>query len=369
MRSLKSRALPASRTATNPSYRRQWALDKIELEEAWNLIAAAKRGELVREEPITVAIVDWGVKPDHQVFVRNRQTVFGHRVIPPEGSNFDDDDGHGTMLAGTVSAITSFDGGGRATVSLARLMAVKFIDVRTAPMSDNAAKAITFAVDHGAQIINASWNVGLNNPELRKAIEYAGTKGVLVVVAAGNNGGNNRHYLTFPASYNLENMISVMATDEDDYKADFSNYGKNVHIAAPGVNIVSTSAYLCPLSVPPSQSRNLGHRTYSGTSPAAAHVSGAAALLLSINRSWTPAEIREHLVSSADYVPSLERFGIGRLNLRCAVERAMRRDRVTDKHLLIRRTSYDVKWSAGPKYRMIELASRSKVNLISRNPG
>jgi subtilisin family serine protease len=192
-------------------------------------------------------------------------------------------------------------------------------------MADNAASAIIRAVDKEAQIINASWNVGLDSPELEGAIEYARKRNVLVVVAAGNNGGDNTRYPSFPASSDSDNLISVMATDRNDQKAGFSNYGKNVHIAAPGVDVVSTFPYLCEPPAPPSLSYNPAYRSYGGTSAAAAHVSGAAALLLSIQPSWTPEKVRGHFMETVDPVPDLRRYcrAGGRLNVGRAVERAL----------------------------------------------
>jgi len=316
-RSLKiSRAVPVSPAGNDQAYLAQWAWKKMKVKKAWERVADMRRAKFLREEPITVAIVDWGIQRDHVGF-SPEMNVSGASVIGD--GNIRDDDGHGTMLAGTIAGMTNNtrgNGGG----SPMRLLAVKFIDVKTPPMSANAAKAIRYAVDHGARIINASWDVGLNSSELRTAIKdagearrYAGDKGVLVVVAAGNDGGDNDHYPAFPAGFHLPNMIVVMATNEDDEKPGFSNYGPGtVDIAAPGVNIVSTSPYL----VPPSR-HHPAYRRYSGTSPAAAHVSGAAALLLSIFPDWSPADIRDCLINSARKIPGLHRYcrAGGRLNL------------------------------------------------------
>jgi subtilisin family serine protease len=324
MRSLKiSTALSGSPDGSDASYRTQWAWDKMEVDKVWVRLAETRR-RLVREEPIKVAIVDWGIQLDHEAFKRNRNMVSAARVIPPADGNFSDDDGHGTLLAGTIAGIANNVRSGGEAVPWVRLLAIKFIDALTPPMSENAAEAIRYAVRKGARVINASWDVGLNSPGLRKAVEEAGDQNVLVVVAAGNDGGNNSQYPTFPANFGLPNMISVMATDKEDQKPGFSNYGHSVDIAAPGVNIVSTSPYLCRLPRFPG-SYNPAYRSYSGTSPAAAHVSGAAALLLSINPRWTPTEIRERLMDSVDDVPGLHRYcrAGGRLNLYRAVERAL----------------------------------------------
>ena len=307
MRSLKiSRALPGSPDAGEAAYRDQWAWQKIGVETASSIVKA--RLEVLRE-PIKVAIVDWGIQLDHEAFDPIRGMISAARVILPHDGDFGDDDGHGTMLAGTIAGIANNLCSGRDAVRLVELLAVKFIDVLTPPTSDNAARAIRYAVEKGARIINASWDVGLNSPELRNAITEAaeaGDKGVLVVVAAGNDGGSNDRYpafpaASFPATSRPSNMIVVMATNEHDEKPGFSNYGPGtVDIAAPGVNIVSTSPYLLP------SNHHLAYRRYSGTSAAAAHVSGAAALLLSMNPDWKPADIRKRLIDSADKLPGLE---------------------------------------------------------------
>jgi subtilisin family serine protease len=323
-RSLKiSRALVGS-TTSDPSYSKQWAWDKMEVVQAWRRIEEHRCKQSISEEPVTVAIVDWGIQRDHQAF-GPELVVQGASVIPKANGNFGDDDGHGTMLAGTIAGVvTNIPGGGRA-VSSVRLLAVKFIDVRNPPVSNIAARAITYAVDAGAKIINASWDVGLSSPELQNAIKHAEDKNVLVVVAAGNGGGNNNDYLTFPASFQFTNMITVMASDEEDEKPGFSNYGDNVDIAAPGVNVISTSSYICqprsalsPFGIHP-------YRRYSGTSPAAAHVTGAAALLLSIKPGWSPQKISACLIESSDCITALQPFCPEgrRLNLRRAVQRAL----------------------------------------------
>jgi hypothetical protein len=132
-----------------------------------------------------------------------------------------------------------------------------------------------------------------------------------VVIAAGNYGGDNADTPpTLPASYGLPNTIVAMASDRHDDKAWFSNYGTNVDLAAPGVDVLTTGLYYV----------NPRYPEFSGTSPAAAHVSAAAALLFAAD-DWTPDELRRHLNASAD-----RRRGLlhtcssqGRLNLRRAL--------------------------------------------------
>src|ERR1700730_1963345 len=155
-RSLKiSRALTGSTAGIDPSYSRQWAWDKMEVEQAWQRIEELRCKQAISEEPVTVAIVDWGIQRDHEAF-GPKLVLPSASVIPAGNGNFGDDDGHGTMLAGTIAGVvTNIPGGGRA-VSSVRLLAIKFIDARNPPISTNAARAIRCAVDAGAKIINAS---------------------------------------------------------------------------------------------------------------------------------------------------------------------------------------------------------------------
>jgi subtilisin family serine protease len=174
----------------DPLYGEQWAWKKMEAESAWGRLREAERAQP------TVAIVDWGIQRDHEDL--NSELVSGARVIPPYNGDFSDDYGHGTMLAGTIGARANNDRGGRGAVPSARLLAIKFIDVRTPPMSKYAAEAIKCAVDGGAQIINVSWDVGLNDDDLRRGFEYAAERGRLLVVAAGNDGSDMDGIGSFP---------------------------------------------------------------------------------------------------------------------------------------------------------------------------
>jgi thermitase len=303
----------------DPRYLNQWALEKIQARNAWEQLAA--KGKAV---PVTVAIIDWGMQQNHREFGPGLPVV-GARVIPPQSGNFSDDstNGHGTMLAGLIAGV----------VPDVSLLIVKFIDVRTTPDAENAAAAIRFALSrkNGPMVINASWDVSLDGGSLAYAIEEARAAGVPIVAGAGNDGRDNDEIRSLPATFvnpdpdaeEFSNLISVMASDEEDNKPDFSNYGeKKVHLAAPGTGIISTATYLGdapPAS--PGEPYNPGYSLHSGTSPATAFVSAAAAIMLSFNPYFTPKEIRNRLKLSVDRSASLEglcQYG-GRLNLSRAV--------------------------------------------------
>ena len=153
----------------------------------------------------------------------------------------DDRDDHGTHISGSIAAAAD-DGYGVPGIAFgARVMSVKFLEGNRGGSSSAAAEAINYAVDNGAQIINSSWGGPGSSTAIRNAIAYARSRGVLFVTAAGNEGQNNDTRASYPANYDLDNILSVAASDRRDQLASFSNYGATrVDLAAPGVDIVST---------------------------------------------------------------------------------------------------------------------------------
>jgi Subtilase family len=328
----------------DPLYRFQWGLKKIGIE------AASKRvAEVTPPRPaVTVAIIDSGIQKTHEDL--DSASISGLRVIPPASNNFADDIGHGTMVAGTITAHTNNALGIAGEASNIYIFAVKFNDVRTPPTGVAAVAAIYQALLRGAKIINASWHVLNVTGLLALAIQSAGSQGCLVVAAAGNSGSDNTEIPTLPASYDFDNMVVAMASDEHDEKAWFSNYGANVDLAAPGVRILSTGLYYV----------NPAYRGYSGTSAAAAYVSGAAALLLKID-DWTPQEIRTHLIASAEPVRKLRGLcqANGRLSLSRAVLGPFSIVRPQAAEQLRQGASYRVQWRSAydtPVVRTVEIA-------------
>jgi subtilisin family serine protease len=302
-------------------YREQWALRRISAEAAW--VCAADLGQPV---PVTVAVIDSGIAaghPDLQGRVDPRSRRIMGSIID---MNIEDEDGHGTYLSGTIAAVTD-NAIGVAGVSgplPVGIMALKFYDPRTPLNAAYAAHAIAYAVQHHADVINGSWHVGMYSKTLFDAVKHASNRGVIFVAAAGNEGTDNDQLPIWPASFPLPNVISVMATRRPlvtppnvfDDKPGFSNYGRTtVHIGAPGDRIMSTHYYLNP--GPPA------YRNYTGTSPAAAHVAAAAALVKAFRPAMTPSQIRNHLIASADPSPYLACSARGRLNLERAICRLL----------------------------------------------
>lgn len=293
----------------------RWGLDYIDAP------AARDRIKVPPSRTVTVAVVDWGAFSGHRDLDGYR--IEGTRVIDPASANITDDNGHGTMLVGAIASIMEEVLRPKPARRHVEILAAKFIDARTLPTAAAAARAIDWAIGEGARVINASWDVGIDNKlVLREAIARAEKAGVLFVAAAGNSGRDNVQDRVLPASYDLPNVISVMAMDRHGRKPGFSNYGANVHIAAPGVGIGSLRPYLraTPKDWPWRDSTAYG--AFSGTSVAAAQVSAAAALLLLADPSLTPTDIREILIASATPSPALKRLcqAGGTLNLLRAIE-------------------------------------------------
>jgi subtilisin family serine protease len=202
-----------------------------------------------------------------------------------------DDNGHGTHVAGTIGARGN-DGNGVAGVSWSTsLMPLRVLDANGSGYVSDAITAYSFAARSGARIVNASLGGSSYSRAERDAI--AAAPNTLFVVAAGNDAQNNDSSADYPCDYTLPNIVCVAATDQNDDLASFSNYGAtNVDLAAPGVDIVSTW--------PGNQYAQL-----SGTSMATPHVSGAAALVLAHSPSLATAGVRSALLGSVAPVASL----------------------------------------------------------------
>jgi subtilisin family serine protease len=301
----------------------------IDAPEAWEIQKGSKN--------VIVAVIDTGVDYTHQDLATNIWKNLGEiandgidnddndyvdDVLGYDFTNKDDnpmdDNGHGTHVAGTIGAVGNNNLGVVGVSQNVSIMPLKVNVPSTGGIYLAAAvEAIIYATNMGAKVINASFGGGFNltDPEslqlfeaLFKAISHANNAGVLFIASAGNNGANNDITQVYPANYDLPNVISVAATDNNDQLAQFtsgsSNYGaKTVDLAAPGDEIYSTLP-----------DNKYGYK--SGTSMAAPHVAGTAALLLAQNPSLTPVQLKNILLSTTDPVSSMQGISVtgGRLN-------------------------------------------------------
>jgi len=214
-----------------------------------------------------------------------------------------DDNDHGTHVAGTVGAVGG-NGAGVAGVNwTASLMALKFLDAAGNGYTSDAINAIEFAIQARVQlgtganvrVLSSSWGGPGASQALADEIARAADHDMLFVASAGNSGADNDAVGYYPANYAIPNVVSVAATDNRDALAPFSNYGATtVHLAAPGVSILSTV-------------RGAAYAYGSGTSMAVPHVSGAALLALAACGLGT-AGLKAALLDNTDLVPGLAGF-------------------------------------------------------------
>lgn len=298
-KSLKLAKLTPAKTAEESL--RNWGLDNsefashIEAKRAWKLSEGSRK--------VIVAVIDTGIDGSHPSLKENlwkkpgSADEFGYDFVFNK-KNPEDTNGHGSHIAGIIGATRSGLRGAVGVSPHVSIMPIRYYadeNVSTDTVG-NIVKAIDYAIENGAHIINfSSEGSGFNVAEYR-AIERANKKGILVVTAAGNQGQNNDSALSpcYPASYDLPNILSVAATNIQNNLLPISNYGANkVHVAAPGERIWSTTPK--------------GRYSYNtGTSQATAFVTGVAALMLAENPGLTPTDLKKLIMSSVDKIPQLK---------------------------------------------------------------
>ncbi len=219
-----------------------------------------------------------------------------------DSADVDNDAGgeHGTTVAGVIAAQLDNGTGSAGLAPQAKIMPIvagSGTDINMAM----ATEGIYYAVDHGADIINASFGGTLSGTaltSLTNAVSYARSHGVLVVTAAGNDNVNRDTSAMYPANLTLDNVVTVGSSDASDNKSDFSAWGKtNVDLFAPGTSVVTTF-------------NDGDYRLVSGTSIASPLVAAAAALAKSANPSMTPAQLRTALMSTGDHPTALANLSV-----------------------------------------------------------
>ncbi|MDJ0704090.1 MAG: S8 family peptidase [Leptolyngbyaceae cyanobacterium MO_188.B28] len=291
----------------DPDYDKQWNLRDIGVESAWNITAG---------KDVTVAVIDTGVSrvPDLQ----KTQFVPGYDFVN-DREQADDDFGHGTHVAGTIAQTTNNQYGVAGVAFEANLMPLKVLDETGAGTVSDIAEAIRFAADKDADVINLSLGGAGDSQVLAEAVEYAYRKGVVLIGAAGNEGRNSASY---PARY--PHVVAVAATGPSGAKAGYSNFGAGVDIAAPGGDIQQgdPSGGILQNTVNPATGESV-FASFQGTSMAAPHVAGVAALIKAVGVD-SPDNIVKILQASArtDQNDTLNHFGAGHLDAAAAVDMA-----------------------------------------------
>ncbi len=328
----------------DPAFDQLWGLDNsgqvvnfipgtpdadIDAREAWGVTTGSPN--------VVVAVVDTGIDYGHPDLAANQWINPGENCAGCRSNGVDDDgngyvddwhgwdfangdndplddNGHGTHVAGTIGAVGNNGTGVTGVNWTTRLMALKFIGANGSGSVADAVSAILYASANGARVLNNSWGGDEFSQALLDAIRVADGSGSLFVAAAGNSFTDTDTAPNYPSSYDVPNLISVAATDNLDLRAWFSNYGRrSVDLGAPGVSIYSTW---------PGNS----YRYLDGTSMAAPHVAGAAALAEAAFPTATAVGIKALLLRTVDPLAALSGSTAtgGRLNVnnavRCSVD-------------------------------------------------
>lgn len=311
----------------DPNYAEQWNLRVLNMLQAWDI----EQGK----PQVTVAVVDSGIASRHPEFRsqmwenvdeiprngidddrngyiddKNGWDFSDAPTLPGSGdwtvrdNDPEDETGHGTHISGIIAAKMNNGLGIAGIAPNCRLMPLRAgfkYGGGAYLQNDDLAAAIVYAADNGAQVINMSWGDTVRAFIIEDAIEYAHHRGCVLVGAAGNSAAVGSYY---PAA--LKPVISVAGLGQEKQLYDGSNFGATINIAAPGEEILSTAL-------------NGEYRKRSGTSMAAAHVSGVAALILSANLHATNIEIQEKLIATAKPLFITELVGAGSLDARVAL--------------------------------------------------
>jgi subtilisin family serine protease len=318
----------------DPQLPNQWAL------QGDGPMGAATAWTRVTGGDVTVAVVDTGVDLAHRDLAPNLWTnpgEIGGNAIDDDGDGFvddvhgadlvnrdgdpTDDNGHGTHVAGIIAARGNNGVGVAGVAWRARIMAVKVLGADASGDMATVAEGVRYAVAHGARVVNLSLSGASPGPDLAAAVAEAATANVLVVAAAGNTHADDDAVAAYPAVLDAPNLVAVTACDERGALAPSASFGRaSIDLAAPGQDILSTA-------------RSGGYELRSGSSMAAAQVSGAAVLLASARPDLGWEAIRAALLGSAR--PTALPVAAGRLDVAGALRRVLgagrRRSQVSAK--------------------------------------
>jgi subtilisin family serine protease len=324
----------ASVVPDDPRFESLWAMQNendadIDADEAWDTQTGSR--------DVLIAIIDTGVDYTHEDLAANmwrnpgevgegRETngidddgngfvddVFGWDFTGGDNDPIDDN-AHGSHVAGTIAAVGNNGIGVVGVNWQASIMALKFLDRNGSGNTADAIAAITYAAQNGAQVLNNSWGGGGFSQALLEAIEFARDRNALFIAAAGNEGRDTDALPTYPAGYDVDNVVAVAASDRNDRLASFSNFGAtSVDLAAPGVGILSTTP-------------GNAYQSFDGTSMATPHVSGVAGLVLAAYPELAPRAAAIRIVGGSDIVPAFAAgtSSSGRLNATGALATAPR---------------------------------------------
>jgi len=281
----------------DPYYSYQWHFPLIQMNQAWDLSTG---------QGVTVAVLDTGVAYEDYQNYRQAPDLAGTIFVP--GYDFinndthpNDDQSHGTHVTGTIAQTTN-NGLGVAGIAFnAKIMPLKVLDASGVGSSWDLAQALRWAADHGAQVANMSLGSPNSSSVELDAVNYAYSKGVTLVASSGNDGVGS---VSYPAAY--DHVIAVGAVRYDEQRTSYSNYGNALDLVAPGGSSLDQNGdgyvdgvlqqTFNPITRDPTDFR---YYFFQGTSMAAPHVSGVAALIIAKGIATTPDQVRAVLTSTA----------------------------------------------------------------------
>ncbi len=280
----------------DPKYPSQWHLPKISAPIGWDLNTGS--------EGVVIGVIDSGIDPTHPDI--SSKLVPGYNFL---SNNTDTHDvlGHGTKVSGTASAISNNSVGVAGVTWKNKIMPLVVLDSTNYASYYNISRAITYAADHGAKVLNISIGGTSSSSTMQSAVDYAWQKGIITVACAHNYSTDTPYY---PAA--LQKVIAVSATTSTDIKASFSNFGSWIDVSAPGSGILTTT-------------NGGGYGSVSGTSFSSPITAGALALIFSINPNFTPDQAQNVLFTSADDLGEAgfdTYYGWGRVNIGAAAQLA-----------------------------------------------
>jgi len=274
----------------------QWHLSKIQAPTAWDTTTGSSTQ--------VVAVIDSGVRASHPDLVG--KVMVGYDFVAND-NDANDENGHGTGVAGTLSPRSNNQIGVCGVAWANPILPVRVLDANGSGNYSAIANGIIYAADRGAKVINLSLGGTSSSRALQDAINYAWNKQCVIVAAAGNNGSNVAFY---PAA--CTNVVAVSATNASDTRPTWSNFGSYVDISAPGVDILSvygTDQYAA----------------WNGTSFSSPVASGVVALMAAANSTLTNVLLVDLLIKNSDDVGALGKdvyYGSGRVNANRAVTAA-----------------------------------------------
>ncbi len=380
----------ANASPNDTKYSQQWAHQNTKAESGWDITTGGS--------DVIIAIIDSGVDYNHEDLkdniwkdadgnpgkdfvdiATNDYTALGFELISSEdytGVDYDPGDylGHGTHVAGIVAAKGNNSLGVAGVCYDCKLMPVRagfVMEYQGVALNglenDDIANAITYAADNAADVINMSFG-GKYSETAKEAIDYAYSKGVILVAAAGNKETEDKTY-SYPAA--LDNVIAVAATVKDDTLASYSNYGDWVDVCAPGGDgdngIIST----VPTTALWGDSSGYDD-SWQGTSMASPYVAGLAGLVIAKYPSYSQSDIKAKITSGADSIDSLNsgysgKLGSGRVNIYNSLYSAEDTSDVSDEEPFFEMESVSISEKDGDGDGIVEYNEEAEVVIKIKN--